>query len=429
MLSAIEIKTREPDAEVMVMEKDPRDVSGGLLRSEVVNGYTFDCGGPHILFSRDQRILNKIADILGDNVTSKERKSFVCIGDKFIPYPFENGMYMLPPEKRVNHGSGLIAAALWRSGNPNWHPTNFQDWVYGFFGKSIGDTYLAPYNQKIWKRDLDQMSADWVYTPGRVPTPDVESMARAIAGLENTGYKEQAIFIYPKWGGIQSLYRSVQNKAESVGVDVQYGCQVRKLLRTSNRWQVNHSVVARTLVSTLPLPELIRMIGGNLRVSLSPSSFDFNSVVVVGISMRRDTPDQTAVYVPRKDVPFHRYTWMSYLTPPEHGGSNLIAEVTVPPDKKIDRRVQERRVIKGLSKIGVISGEGEVDVCKSWVNKYGYPIYSVGHRERTYSALEQLANSNIYSVGRWGSWEYWNTDMVMKAVENTVSTIPRVTGQ
>lgn len=31
----------------------------GLLRTEVIDGLTFDCGGPHLLFSRDEKILLK----------------------------------------------------------------------------------------------------------------------------------------------------------------------------------------------------------------------------------------------------------------------------------------------------------------------------------------------------------------------------------
>src|SRR5262245_2248070 len=71
---------------------------GGHCQSLVKNGYTFDVGGPHILFSRNEAILDLILGELGDNVVSQRRNSKVFYKGRFVKYPFENGLYDLAPQ-------------------------------------------------------------------------------------------------------------------------------------------------------------------------------------------------------------------------------------------------------------------------------------------------------------------------------------------
>ena len=54
---------------------------------------------------------------------------------------------------------------------------------------------MDPYNEKIWKRPLEQITSDWV--AGRVPDAPVEDVLRAAVGIRTEGYTHQAIFFYP----------------------------------------------------------------------------------------------------------------------------------------------------------------------------------------------------------------------------------------
>ena len=420
LLAAKEITTRTPAASVLILEADTREESGGLLRTEEIDGFTFDCGGPHILFSRNREVLQEIGNILGENKVVLPRKNFVYFEDQFIPYPFENGIYKLPTEARIRIGTGLLESTVERSKTPNWTPHSFYDWIYGVFGKAMGSEYLEPYNSKIWKRDLRSLSADWVFTPGRVPSPELAEIAKAIAGIESVGYKEQATFIYPRHGGVKSLFDALLQIVEKRGAKVRFGERVRTLHYIGSSWIVNGSIAGRTIISTIPLPLLVSLAGEHVGLSHLMSSFDYNKVLVVGVAMKTDGPDQTAVYVPRIDVPFHRYTWMSSLNPPTAAGSNLIAEVTIPKDAQCNVATLTRAVIEGLKKIGVLKGEDALLFTKSWLNEYGYPIYAHGLASARDAVLSALKQRRIYSVGRWGSWHYWNTDMVLMAVRSTV---------
>jgi protoporphyrinogen oxidase len=108
---------------------------------------------------------------------------------------------------------------------------------------------------------------------------------------------------------------------------------------------------------------------------------------------------------------------MSSLIPPvDPNKSNLIAEITIPKGETIDSKKIELETIKNLADIGIINDEKDVIFTGIWINKYGYPIYTLDHNYVRDEALNILNENNIISVGRWGSWHYWNTDMVYRAI-------------
>ena len=206
LLCGYELALKFPDSTIIILEAAEADDLGGLLRSENIQGFIFDTGGPHILFSRNKTILERIIGILDDNVQKIERKAYICYDGKYIQYPFENGIYVLEPALRARIGHDILASMLRIAQDPNWVPTTFKDWIYGFFGDAMGSTYLEPYNRKIWKVDPSEMDASWVFSPGRLPFPMLDDIVSAIAGLQSVGYKEQQFFYYPKIGGIKALY-------------------------------------------------------------------------------------------------------------------------------------------------------------------------------------------------------------------------------
>ena len=62
-------------------------------------GFTFD-QGPHIMFSKDQPVLEFMIHTLGDNVHRSRRNNRICIDGSFIKYPIENDLAGLPTELR-----------------------------------------------------------------------------------------------------------------------------------------------------------------------------------------------------------------------------------------------------------------------------------------------------------------------------------------
>ena len=82
------IQHKKQIKQITILEKD--DKIGGLLRSYRINKIFYDVG-PHIIFSKNKKILNIILRTLGKNKNSLKRSNKI-IYDKntLIKYPFEN---------------------------------------------------------------------------------------------------------------------------------------------------------------------------------------------------------------------------------------------------------------------------------------------------------------------------------------------------
>jgi protoporphyrinogen oxidase len=365
-----------------------------------------------------------ITDILGANVRRLERKAVVYYENKYVPYPFENGIYVLEPELRAKIGRDIIAAMLKMAEKPKWAPITFKDWIYGFFGNAMGSSYLEPYNRKIWKIDPVEMDASWVFSPGRLPFPLLDDIVSSIAGIQSVGYKEQQFFYYPKSGGIKALYDSLLEKVEAAGVNFVSKYRVTKVVKQNEYWLINDDLSARKVINTLPLTILPKILVTSDEVSKIVGNLIYNRDVVVGIALHKPSPKEHVLYVPSKEIVFHRLTWMSNLVgTPDSEQSNLIAETTVPANKIPDIRQITEQTIDGLIKMNIIDARSEVLFSRTWVNEYGYPVYDMKHVESRKEIFDYLNMIGIYSVGRWGSWHYWNTDKVYEAVFELVDKI------
>lgn len=364
---------------------------GGLLRSERIEGYTFDTGGSHIIFSRDKRALNELVNIVG-RVVEHRRRTFIFYKDKFIKYPFENGIYMLSPEERFEILYDFFMNYVRRKEKPK----NLLEWFYYVFGRAITEKYLKPYNEKLWKTDLRNITLEWV--GNRVPNPPVEDVLKACVGIPTEGYKHQLRFYYPLEGGIETLAKNIARSCRVVT-----GERIKEIRREDGKFVLKgkREYICDKVVSTIPIDLTAKMLG--LRVELS-----YNPLTVVGIGGRGNLPDFHWVYVPNKDIVFHRIAFLHNYSP------NMAPEDRVNVIAEISGKAEEEEVLEGLERMG-FKIEPEV-VCK-WEWDYAYIVY-----DETYERVEEvrkfLMENGVIPFGRFGNWEYLNMDAVwIKAKE------------
>jgi len=405
------------NASVICIDKDVE--LGGLLKTVNVNGFTVDVGGSHVIFSKDAIILSKLVGLLENNIATLERRAYVLLNEFFVPYPLENGLYVLPIEERLEAITTFIEALL--SLHKDWRPKNFEEWIYKFFGNWIAKKYLIPYNNKVWKRPLIEIDVDWVYTPGRLPVPDWRSMVKSAMGIPTVGYTEQAKFYYPLHRGIQALYNSVYQRALAKRVVFERGVEVRSIKVSGDSFLVNERYAAKRLVNTIPIPNLINVFEERMYEDLKDyvKYFDYNKVITVAVAVSKQAPPYHWVYVPDERIIFHRYAWLSNYSPhnaPEGKGLVLV-EITMPPNQDIGESLVER-VLKDLEKLNIVDKKNVI-FAKMWINEYGYPVHRIKLAEARDYILNYLKEVGIKSLGRWGSWKYLNMDAIMKQVEQT----------
>lgn len=403
---------------VQVIEAE--ETTGGLCRSRQEAGFTFDTGGSHIIFSRDLEVLRFMHSVLGKNLEKRDRHTRILFKGRLVPYPFENGLYMLPKEDLFFCISEFVKNLILAEKGELLPPANFRDWIYNTFGKGIAELYMVPYNEKIWNFPTEKMSSHWV--EGRVPRPPVEDVIKSAIGIETEGYLHQAVFTYPLEGGIQALVRALESGIEDL---ITCGFRVRKIAREDGMWQISDGdrvVTADRLISCMPLQELFFALDDVPdHVRSAVASLRYNSIRCVCIGVKGDVPPISWLYVPDRETGLeNRISFPSNYSPhvaPE-GCSAILAEITYNEGDAISAMSDEEiigHVIESLDHMG-FARPGDVVYSGTERHRYAYVVYDLDYLENIATVREYCRHRQISLVGRFSQFEYLNMDGCIRSV-------------
>ena len=415
----------ERGEDLVVLEAEP--AFGGLCRSRREGGFCFDSGGSHIIFSRDEEVLGFMLSVLGENRAVRKRNTRIFYKDRFVKYPFENGLSELPKEDLYFCLHEYIKTLIASEKGELSPVKTFQDWIYATFGKGIAECYLIPYNRKIWNYPPEQMSAHWV--EGRVPRPPVEDIIRSAVGIETEGYTHQAVFSYPQEGGIEALVRAV---ALPITDRMTCGFRVSSIRRCGEGWEISdgiRTISADRLISTIPLQHLIPALEGvPEQVREAVGSLRYNSVCSVFIGVNGKVPDISWLYVPdpgigllnRVSFPSNYSSWVA----PEGCGS-VLAEITYnegDPLTRMDDTEIIRHVIQSLETMQLVKNE---DVIYTGIarHRFAYVVYDLDYLANIHIVREYCREIGIDLVGRFAQFEYLNMDGCIRSVMEYVGKI------
>ncbi|WP_319578567.1 FAD-dependent oxidoreductase [uncultured Methanospirillum sp.] len=404
--------------DILVLEQDSH--IGGLCKSITTDGFTFDIGGSHIIFSRDQEVLSFMHQVLEENRGERKRDTKIFYKNRYIKYPFENGLSELPKEDCFVCLNEFIRTLVAHEKGELKDPKNFSEWIYRTFGKGIAEAYLVPYNEKIWNYPLDQISAHWV--EGRVPRPPVEDIIKAAVGVETEGYAHQAVFSYPVTGGIEALIEAI---ARPVSDRIRTGFTVTDIQKTGDGWEISNgteTIRADRLISTLPL-QILQSCLSDLpeKVSTAISDLKYNSIVCVGIGMNGQTLPFSWMYIPEKEgTAANRISFPSNFSTEvaPDGCSSILAEITYNAGDQIDQMSDAevvRETINALATAGILDPD-QVRSALSVRHRFAYVVYDLAWQQNMKIIKEHFSSANISLVGRFSQFEYLNMDGVIRSV-------------
>lgn len=398
------------DEDVVIFEKDL--TVGGLCRSFDFYDVPFDVG-PHIVFSKNDEVLNFHNSLT--EMSTFQRLSKILIGQNLVKYPLENNLYQL---NSIERDKCLVEFQE----NPysSMQPSNMQQFFLSYFGEGITDLYLYPYNKKIWKLDptfLDLQMVD------RIPRPPASDVIEGAQGNPKEGYTHQAVFTYPKYGGFQSIINSYLDLLSKKNTKFELGFEISRIEKRSSNWLVrsqdNRTQYVDKLVSTIPLPSLGVLTDAPAKIIAQSSNALYNSIHIVMLRYSKDVlQDQFGLYVPDPDTIFHRISRLNFLGDGYGGNSgelNLMVEITFRQGSYISKLSDDDLVQKcviDLEKIGIVEGKF-FKKSKIRTFSHSYVIYDLGHRHRTDSLINHYKSLGITCHGRFGKFEYQNSDAVV----------------
>ena len=392
---------------VVVLERSERP--GGLCKSRRYGEFTFDEAGGHILFSKDQNVLQWQLDRCGGEAATQrtERNTKIRWHDRWVPYPFENGVGHLTKDAIVECIKGYVEAYVQRRLGVTC-PANFGDWIQWRMGDGFARHFMVPYNEKIWKRDLRTMASDWV--AGRVPEAPIEDILRSAIGIDTEGYSHQSVFWFPLHGGFETMVRGA---VDGGGFTLQCGVAVERVERRGSAFAVNGEPFD-LVVNTAPLPQIeaaFADLPGDVRAdirALVPISL-WN--VMIGVRLDEPLPPLSWVYLPFADQgPTNRVTYFSNYSPHHApaGHGAFLAEVTHRGDIRADA-AWLRGVVAGLGRAGILQPE-HVVLLEACNNEFAYIDQDLQFAGRVARVRDWFDRSGYITFGRFGRYEYHNSD-------------------
>jgi protoporphyrinogen oxidase len=403
----------ETGVDLMVLEKEEQ--IGGLCRSQTSDGFTFDRGGSHIIFSRDTEVLAFMNEVLRSNRAERKRNTKIFYKGLMINYPFENGLSDLPKEDLFFCINEYIKTIIAVEKGEIPDPENFHDWIHGTFGRGIAECYMIPYNEKIWNYPTKQMSAHWM--EGRVPRPPVEDIIRSAIGIPTEGYTHQSIFSYPIEGGIEALVRAI---ADPVMNEITTGCEVSSLRQDGEQWIIgegSNEYHADQIISTIPLQHLLPCLPNvPPRVQKACDELRYNSLISVCIGFAGSAPPLSWVYIPgANDGYFNRISFPSNYSDAvaPKGHASILAEITYNEGDPISSLKDEEIVedtISALIRMGLIPDEESIVHRSVLRSEFAYVVYDLQYLENIRIIRSYLEGIGIHLVGRFSECEYLNMD-------------------
>lgn len=439
-------------ADNLLLERE--QTVGGWCRSIKEGGFTFDHAG-HIMFSNDPYVLELYDKLLGDNQHWQMREAWVYSKEVYTRYPFQGALYGLPPDVIKECIMGAIEA---RYGENDAAPAcastpvedccadgsaevakaspaaraagteSFEEFIYKVWGKGIAKHFAIPYNRKLWTVPLSEMETSWL--GGRVPLPDLSEIIEGALRPVPRPMGPNARFGYPRRGGFQALMNGflplIRGKLE-LNAEVAQVLPEEHVVTLADGRRFTYD----NLVSTMPLPELVKLIGQSAPPEVREAARGLRHISIrcvnIGIA-RSDVTDKHWIYYPEDSI-FHRIFVQGNASPECNapGGFGFTCEISYSPWKPLplDGQALIERCIADAIRVGFMRPDDKVLVANQVDMPVAYVVYDQQRARNVAIVREWLAQHDILLAGRYSEWEYYNSDHAFLAGKRAAEEVAR----
>jgi protoporphyrinogen oxidase len=349
------------------------------------DGFVWDYSGHFFHFKHADIEAWLRARLTGD-VRTITKRSFIRYAGRDIDFPFQKNIHQLPQDEFIE----CLYELYFR---PTGSPTSFLQMLYQRLGRAITEKFLRPYNEKLYATDLDTLDPDAM---GRFfPHADIaDIIANMRPGARDGGYN--ATFTYPQGGAMEYVNALLRDVASDValGEDVSAIDLDAQTITTSKR-----RVTYRHLVSSAPLPALLRMCG------IAPATqFTSNKVLVYNLGFDRKGPRGVHwMYFPDRSLSFYRVGWYDNIFDTDR--MSLYVEIGLAHDAQVDVAQMRERVLADLDRENIIDGH-QLVAHHDVVLDPAYAHITKDSLRWVTHYRHELAKKHVHTVGRYGGWTY-----------------------
>lgn len=379
---------------------------GGLCGNFTIDGFRFD-RFVHFTFAQDDYIKNLFEEssptYAHPSVSSNYYKGY------WLKHPAQNNLAPLSTDEKVEIIKGFIN----RKEKPFEELENYEEWLRVQYGDYFAENFPFRYTRKYWGVEPKELETKWV--GNRMHSPNLDEVLRGAFEVQDKTFYYTSHMKYPKKGG----FRSILNKCRE-GLDIRFNKEVIKINPSEKTvfFKDGSSTKYENLISSLPLPEIIKMLDGVPNEVKTAAERLMNTCgYMVSLGFKRpDVAKHLWFYIYDEDIMPAR-VYSPNLKSPDNvpqGCSSLQAEIffsnraEIPPAEDVLKNTVEKLVGMGLFK------EEEIVVKDIRFEKYANITFDKDIYKNRQIVLDYLTSLGIKSIGRFGKWEYFWTHQAFK---------------
>lgn len=387
---------------------DGAELAGGHTKTfDAGGGFLFD-DGPHLSFTKDERVAALLADAVdGRYLTVEAVIDNVWQGHR-VRHPVQMNLHGLPPELVVR----VLADFVEETHAPPREVRHYADWLVASYGRTFAETFPMVYGRKYHTTEPENVTTEWLGP--RMYRPNLEEVLRGALDAPREHQHYVTGFRYPEHGGFGAYLAGLRR-----GLDVRLGHRLVGLDPVGRvlRFADGRELTADAVVSSIPLPDLVPMVDGvpdEVRAAAEALSYSSAMVVNVGVD-RADLSPAHITYYYDPEVVFPRLNFPHMLSPhvvPEGAGS-IQAEVYhsdryrplgTTPEQTVER------VLADLRAVGVLRDGDRVLVAEARPIRYANVIWDHQRADAVATVHRWLAEVGVVWCGRYGDWDHAWTD-------------------
>lgn len=308
----------------------------------------------------------------------------------------------------------------------NQAPANFEEFIYKVWGRGIAKHFAIPYNKKIWTVPLTEMETSWL--GGRVPLPDIEEIISGALEPVGAPMGPNARFGYPLRGGFQAIMEGflphIKGTVE-LNTEVIHISPKKRMVKLADGRRYRYE----NLISTMPLPQLVHMIGDEAPQNVIDAANDLKHVSIRCVNLgvaRENITDKHWIYYPEDSI-FHRIFVQGNASPGCNppGGFGLTCEISYSPWKPLPFSGQQlvERCFQDCIKVGMLNESDSLITASEVDMPYAYVVYDHARARNVATVKQWLALFGITLAGRYSEWEYYNSDHAFLAGKKAAETV------
>lgn len=397
--------------EHIVFEKN--NTWGGLCDNFLIgNGFRFDYF-VHLSFTKSdyvKELFSKSTDYISHQPISNNYYK-----GHWIKHPVQNNLAKLPIKEKIK----IITDFINRPNKSNL--INYKEWLVSQFGEYFSKNFPEAYTEKYWTVKAEQLTTEWL--GNRFSLPPLETLLKGAFEEQSENFYYAQEMRYPKMGGYKSFLNFMAEKT-----NIKTGKEVVLIDIKSKKidFADNTAVFYDELISSLPLPELVKLIKDvpkNILEAANKLLCTSGQLTSIGFNTE-DIPKNIWFYIYDEDILPSRAYSPSLKSPDNvpNGKSSLQFETyysKYKPKKLSNYNLVEHVINKGI-KMDLWTKD-DIEITDYREVKYANVVFNF-ERVKNLAIIHNFLDKNqIKYIGRFGKWDYLWSDQSLESGKNIIT--------